>query len=332
MILAEKIMSLRKKNGWSQEELAEQLNVSRQSVSKWESGSSIPDLEKIIKMSQIFSVSTDYLLKDNDNDEEPEVTYETESEPDKDVRTISMEFATEYMDTVKNARGKIAAGVATCILSPLVLLILAALSEIPTSGVSEGLAVGVGVSVLLILVASAVLLFVTEGMKLSKYEFLEQEEIALKYGVEANVLRKKEAFDPTFRLSISIGVILCIISAIPVIIAGAMRASDLVCVICVCVLLVFVAGAVLLFITAGMVHDSFLKLLQEEEYSVEKKKVAKKYNGIIGAYWLIMVAIYLGWSFYTNKWDFTWIIWPVAGVLFAAIMGILRTIDGNKSN
>lgn len=332
MILAEKIMSLRKKNGWSQEELAEQLNVSRQSVSKWESGSSIPDLEKIIKMSQIFSVSTDYLLKDNDNDEEPEVTYETESEPDKDVRTISMEFATEYMDTVKNARGKIAAGVAICILSPLVLLILAALSEIPTSGVSEGLAVGVGVSVLLILVASAVLLFVTEGMKLSKYEFLEQEEIALKYGVEANVLRKKEAFDPTFRLSISIGVILCIISAIPVIIAGAMRASDLVCVICVCVLLVFVAGAVLLFITAGMVHDSFLKLLQEEEYSVEKKKVAKKYNGIIGAYWLIMVAIYLGWSFYTNKWDFTWIIWPVAGVLFAAIMGILRTIDGNKSN
>ena len=129
-----------------------------------------------------------------------------------------------------------------------------------------------------------------------------------------------------------IGVILCIISAIPVIIAGAMRASDLVCVICVCVLLVFVAGAVLLFITAGMVHDSFLKLLQEEEYSVEKKKVAKKYNGIIGAYWLIMVAIYLGWSFYTNKWDFTWIIWPVAGVLFAAIMGILRTIDGNKNN
>ena len=69
-------------------------------------------------MSQIFTVSTDYLLKDNDNDEEPEVTYETESEPDKDVRTISMEFATEYMDTVKNARGKIAAGVATCILSP----------------------------------------------------------------------------------------------------------------------------------------------------------------------------------------------------------------------
>ena len=64
MILADKIIYLRKKNGWSQEQLAEQLNISRQSVSKWESGTSIPDLDKILKMSAIFGVSTDYLLKD----------------------------------------------------------------------------------------------------------------------------------------------------------------------------------------------------------------------------------------------------------------------------
>ncbi len=63
MILAEKIAALRRKNGWSQEELAHQMGVSRQSVSKWESGTSIPDLERILKLSQIFGVSTDYLLK-----------------------------------------------------------------------------------------------------------------------------------------------------------------------------------------------------------------------------------------------------------------------------
>ena len=62
MILSEKIMSLRKQNGWSQENLADQLDVSRQSVSKWESGTSIPDIEKIVKMSELFNVSTDYLL------------------------------------------------------------------------------------------------------------------------------------------------------------------------------------------------------------------------------------------------------------------------------
>ena len=64
MILADKIIQQRKKNGWSQEELAEKLNVTRQSVSKWESAQSIPDLQKILQLSQIFEVSTDYLLKD----------------------------------------------------------------------------------------------------------------------------------------------------------------------------------------------------------------------------------------------------------------------------
>lgn len=58
MILSEKIIMLRKKYGWSQEELAERLDISRQSVSKWESGASIPDLERIVGMSQLFGVTT----------------------------------------------------------------------------------------------------------------------------------------------------------------------------------------------------------------------------------------------------------------------------------
>ena len=70
MILAEKVMTLRKKKGWSQEELAEKLNISRQSVSKWESGASIPDIDKIILISGLFGVSTDYLLKDEMETEE----------------------------------------------------------------------------------------------------------------------------------------------------------------------------------------------------------------------------------------------------------------------
>ena len=71
MILADKIIELRKKNGWSQEELADQLGVSRQAVSKWESASSIPDLERVLGMSRLFGVSTDYLLKDEIEGEAP---------------------------------------------------------------------------------------------------------------------------------------------------------------------------------------------------------------------------------------------------------------------
>ena len=70
MILADKIMELRKKNGWSQEELAEKVGVSRQSISKWESAQSVPDLNKILLLSKVFEVSTDYLLKDEIGEDE----------------------------------------------------------------------------------------------------------------------------------------------------------------------------------------------------------------------------------------------------------------------
>lgn len=65
MILADKILNLRKSLGWSQEELAEKMNVSRQSVSKWESAAAIPDINRILELASIFGVTTDYLLKDD---------------------------------------------------------------------------------------------------------------------------------------------------------------------------------------------------------------------------------------------------------------------------
>lgn len=64
MILADKITEERKRNGWSQEELAEKLGVSRQAVSKWESAASVPDLQRVIQLAELFGVSTDYLLRD----------------------------------------------------------------------------------------------------------------------------------------------------------------------------------------------------------------------------------------------------------------------------
>ncbi len=64
MPLADKIIELRKKQGWSQIDLADRLGVSRQSVSKWEMAQAVPELDKIIKMSELFAVTTDYLLKD----------------------------------------------------------------------------------------------------------------------------------------------------------------------------------------------------------------------------------------------------------------------------
>ncbi|MDR2569638.1 MAG: helix-turn-helix domain-containing protein [Oscillospiraceae bacterium] len=65
MNLGEKILQLRKVNGMSQEELASQLTISRQAISKWELGESVPDTENVLQLSKLFGVSTDYLLNDN---------------------------------------------------------------------------------------------------------------------------------------------------------------------------------------------------------------------------------------------------------------------------
>ena len=126
MILAEKIMKLRKQQGWSQEELAMKLGVSRQSVSKWESGASIPELDKILQLGELFGVSTDFLLKDDredfpiingDEGEQRQNGAET-WEREQRLRQVTLEEADTYMKLIRKAAYRMAAGVSACILAP----------------------------------------------------------------------------------------------------------------------------------------------------------------------------------------------------------------------
>ena len=98
MILADKLIRLRKKNGWSQEELAEKMNVSRQAVSKWEGAQTIPDLEKILMLGELFGVTTDYLLKDEIENEDY-----TDGITNPGVRKITLAEANEYLELRKSA-------------------------------------------------------------------------------------------------------------------------------------------------------------------------------------------------------------------------------------
>ena len=125
MILADKIIENRKKNGWSQEELANRLGVSRQSVSKWESAQAVPDLKKILQLAEVFGVTTDYLIKD-----EIEETQALEPAPvdkglEETVRSVSMEEASAFLEYNETSSRLISTGVMACILSPVVLILLA---------------------------------------------------------------------------------------------------------------------------------------------------------------------------------------------------------------
>ena len=84
MKLSDKIIKYRKSNGWSQEEFAEKLNVSRQTISRWENGTALPDAQNILHISKLFNITTDYLLNDDyDSDRDipvvKTVTKETEN-------------------------------------------------------------------------------------------------------------------------------------------------------------------------------------------------------------------------------------------------------------
>ena len=70
MTMGEKILNMRKARGWNQEELAERIGVTRQAVSRWESGAAKPDADKIIAICDLFGVSADYLLRDRYSGEE----------------------------------------------------------------------------------------------------------------------------------------------------------------------------------------------------------------------------------------------------------------------
>ena len=328
MILAEKIINLRKKNGWSQEELAEKLGVTRQSISKYEGAQSIPDLDKILKLSEIFGVTTDYLIKDELEEEEyaPSQMHENESESDRSVHKVTMEMANEYLQIIDWSAGKTAFATVLCILSPIVLLMLGAMSEMPNYHISENAAAGIGICVLIVLIAIAVTIFILCGMKTKKYEFMEKEDIETVYGVSGMVKEKRDAYHSMYVTQLVIGIACCICSVIPLFGTLAVSESDFYMVSAVCMLLALVAIGTYFIVRSAAKMNAMNQLLEEEDYTRQKKHENKKMSGPVMVYWLIATAIYLAWSFTTNDWDRTWIIWPVVGVLFPAFYAIVNGI------
>ena len=134
----------------------------------------------------------------------------------------------------------------------------------------------------------------------------------------------------TFRVSITGGVVLCILAAVPPLLAGAFSVEALPVFLSVRILLIFVACGVWLFVRCGIIQGSYQKLLQEGDYTSEKKRANRVLGVFQGAYWCIATAIYLYISFTRNNWESSWIIWPVAAVLFAAVFGILETLVKKK--
>ncbi len=122
---------------------------------------------------------------------------------------------------------------------------------------------------------------------------------------------------------------ICILSPVPLLV-GAFTENEFLIVIMLAITLLLAGIGAGIFIIAGVRWASMQKLLKEGEYTPQEIRKSYIKETIATAYWLSATAIYLVWSFLTNAWETTWIVWPVAGVLFAGVMAICRLFTDKK--
>ena len=324
MTFSEKISALRKQKGWSQEELAEKLMVTRQAVSKWESAQSMPDLDKLVQLSEALGVSTDYLLKDEQAQSAPvPATAEQTVKP----RHVTQEEARRYLQLQTAAIPKTTLGVALCVWSSIVLIGLPVLRSTLNWGFPEEICSGIGLCVLLVMVAAGVALLLTASGKLREFEYLEREPIETDNGAREQALSMQREVLPICAKRNTIGVVLCILSVLPL--------FALMCVpgvpdgyysLAVCALLLLVGIACLLLVRTGSMRGAVDKLLEQGDYTRENKAKSRFVGAVSAAYWLVVTAAFLFYTFGPNgngQPQYSWFIWAIAGVLYGALMAAL---------
>lgn len=327
-MLSEKIIELRRKNAWSQEELAEKLDVSRQAVSKWESAQSTPDVERIVQLAELFQVSTDYLLRESEAVPIAEADIPVKAAPAEPAsKRVSMEEARNFLEVCRGNAVRVALGVFMCVFSPVCLIALAGAKE--EKLIAEDVAWAIGLIVLLALVAAAVALFVFSGFKEQKFEYLEKEYIEIDAATREMVEEKRAEFRPSYIRSNIIAACLCVLSPVPIFLSM-MQENDLLAVAMVCCTIALAGIGAALFTLGGVKWGAIQKLMQEGDYTPFEKRANVLREKVAPVYWIAATAVYLAWSFASGEWGETWIIWPVAGVIFAGVCAVCGMIQKNK--
>lgn len=262
MILADKIIELRKKNGWSQEEFGEQIGVSRQAVSKWKSMQTVPDINKIIAMAEVFGVSTDYLLKDEIETPEKEEVKEKPIESDT-KRIVTMEEANQYLSAVKEASKGIGIGLFLLCVSPIIAAILYAVGiggSVPFTA-DQGAMFGSVIQIFIL--TAAVIVVVLSCIKLRNFSHLKKGTFETEYGVDGMVRELMKTSEHTHLLKIIVGIALCFVSVIPLMACSMLAGeNDLVIAIGGSVMLIMIGVGIYMLVQTCIIRRGFKKLLR----------------------------------------------------------------------
>jgi len=230
---------------------------------------------------------------------------------------LSTERAEEYVEAMRRDRRIPAVAIPLFVLSALPLLLLIALGgEAPS-----GWTLGAGLTVLLVLVAVAVVLLVLHGSRMEEFEDVTDGRFTLTPQVRelALALRREHRRERT--LAVGAAILLWILAAVPVILAGVLAdPGTMTPMYGVCATLAMVAIGLWLVLGAAWSDTAAAALLQEEdEDDLAVTSTSPAIRVVAAMYWPVTTAVYLAWSFLSGDWGITWVVWPIAGVLYAGL-------------
>lgn len=234
-----------------------------------------------------------------------------------------------FLSARRRSSTLIATGVMLCIFSPIVLLVLISLTRLDILTTSINFATGTGVIVLLVFIAAAVALFIAGNRWLKVNENYEYEDCNLSEELRKQILKSSNDYETQHMVFKIMGITFCIVSAIPLM-SGALfigslsnsRLDDLMTGLSAITVLLVGVG-VFFLVKSNIIHDSFNIILQLDDYTSEKKagkKLIEKYATI---YWMTISFVYLAYSFMSNNWSQSWMIWSLAGIAYGIFEAIL---------
>lgn len=320
MILADKIIGLRKRFGWSQEELAEKMNVSRQSVSKWESTNSIPDINKIIMLAKMFNVSTDFLLKD-EVEEFDSVTGST----GPDIIQISLEQALKYVENKMEVTSFVTKGILLCLCSVIPLFFFLAMAATNQLGLTSDIAAWIGVVSILVIISIGISFFIRANQYGSDITPIENEPFELAHGVHSVFKEKLQKFRTSYNRRLSLGIFMFIISFVPLMFVSMFFSGTEIILMMLIVLILMIAVGIYIVASVSAKNDAYNNILKDS--FKEKSKRTKRAEKLAAFYWPLLLSIYIGWSLWTMDWGITWIVWPVGATLFATLVGLMELLN-----
>ena len=174
-------------------------------------------------------------------------------------------------------------------------------------------------------------MFISSGSKTAPFSYLEKERFETEYGVSGMVEARKAQYKDSHTKNNIAGACLCITALIPLFVGAMIDAdNDLFLIIMLSFSFLIAGAGAVCFIKTGIIWASYEKLLQEGEYSKESKEKPPIAAAVYTVYWVIVAAVYVGYSLTSNNWEQSWVILVVAAIISPALIVITNALDKKR--